>query len=44
MSLVYDTKSEAIKAQQEYKKKTGKQPKIESGFWLDLPKQSKKKK
>ena len=41
MALVYETKKEATKAQQEYKKKTGKSPKIESGFWLDIPKKKK---
>jgi hypothetical protein len=38
MALIYSTRKEAVKAQQEHKKKTGKQPKIESGFWLDIPK------
>jgi hypothetical protein len=42
MGLIYSTKKEVVKAQQEYKKKTGKQPKIESGFWLDIPTKKKK--
>jgi hypothetical protein len=43
MGLIYRTKEEVAKAQQEYKKKTGKSPKIESGFWLDIPPKKKKK-
>jgi hypothetical protein len=42
MGLIYESRKEANKAQQEYKKKTGKTPKIESGFWLDIPAKKKK--